>query len=372
MKQLRKFLMLPALLLGTLLLSSCGERPPIEAVQHGFRGTGMDLIYNPRILAEQAEKNAVPVSSGPASADGPKAGAVYQNVKVLNNLSVGQFTSFMVAMTSWVAPEQGCAYCHNVNNFADESLYTKSVARNMILMTQRVNTQWQSHVAQTGVTCYTCHRGNNIPQNVWFEDPAQKVGNGMLGNKNGQNTPVESSGYASLPNNTFAAYLLNDQKIRVNGETALPTGNKSSINATEGTYGLMMHFSKSLGVNCTYCHNTRSIASWEQSPPQKSTAWYAIRMSRDLNKNYMEPIQGLFPAHRLGPTGDVAKNNCATCHQGAYKPLYGVSMLSDYPYLTGPAMTTQKAPNYPYLNGPAKSMQKSSDAVAPAKSVAMK
>jgi len=109
MKQLRKFLMLPVLLLGILLLSGCGERPPMETVQHGFRGTGMDLIYNPRILAEQAEKNAVPVSSGPASADGPKAGAVYPNLKVLNNLSIGQFTSFMVAMTSWVAPEQGPA-----------------------------------------------------------------------------------------------------------------------------------------------------------------------------------------------------------------------------------------------------------------------
>jgi photosynthetic reaction center cytochrome c subunit len=374
MKQLRKFLMLPALLVGILLLTGC-ERPPIEAVQHGFRGTAMDLIYNPRILAEQAEKNTIPASAGLASAEGPKAGAIYQNVKVLNNLSVGQFTSFMVAMTSWVAPEQGCAYCHNVNNFADDSLYTKSVARNMILMTQRVNTQWQDHVAQTGVTCYTCHRGNNIPQNVWFKDPPEKVGNGMLGNKNGQNTPVTGSGYSSLPKNTYAAYLLNDEKIEVNGETALPTGKKSdraSINATEGTYGLMIHFSNSLGVNCTYCHNTRAIASWEESPPQRAKAWYAIQMAQDLNNNYMEPIQGLFPPHRLGPTGDVAKANCATCHQGAYKPLYGVSMLADYPYLTGPAMTTQKPPKYPYLDGPAMKKQKVTDAAPPTKSVAMK
>jgi len=63
MKQLRKLLILPALLLSVLVLSGC-ERPPIEAVQHGFRGTAMDLIYNPRILAEQAENNAVPASSG--------------------------------------------------------------------------------------------------------------------------------------------------------------------------------------------------------------------------------------------------------------------------------------------------------------------
>ena len=94
MKQLRKFLILPALLVSVLLLSGC-ERPPIEAVQHGYRGTAMDLIYNPRILAEQAENNAVPVSYGAAPADGPKAGAVYKNVKVLNNLSVAQFLSLI-------------------------------------------------------------------------------------------------------------------------------------------------------------------------------------------------------------------------------------------------------------------------------------
>ena len=29
------------------------------------------------------------------------------------------------------------------------------------------------------------------------------------------------------------------------------------------------------------------------------------------------------------------KVNNTTCHQGAYKPLYGVSMLKDYPFLTG-------------------------------------
>ena len=36
---------------------------------------------------------------------------------------------------------------------------------------------------------------------------------------------------------------------------------------------------------------------------------------------------------RLGPTGDAPKANCTTCHQGAYKPLYGANMLDDYPSL---------------------------------------
>ena len=44
-------------------------------------------------------------------------------------------------------------------------------------------------------------------------------------------------------------------------------------------------------------------------------------MVRDLNKDYLEPLTDVFPANRLGPTGDVAKVNCATCHQGVDKPL---------------------------------------------------
>ena len=50
-------------------------------------------------------------------------------------------------------------------------------------------------------------------------------------------------------------------------------------------------------------------------------------MVRDLNTNYLAPLAGVFPANRLGPTGDALKVNCATCHQGVYKPLFGASML---------------------------------------------
>ena len=40
-----------------------------------------------------------------------------------------------------------------------------------------------------------------------------------------------------------------------------------------------------------------------------------------------------FPANRRGPAGDVAKVNCATCHQGAHKPLYGAEMAKFHPEL---------------------------------------
>jgi photosynthetic reaction center cytochrome c subunit len=115
--------------------------------------------------------------------------------------------------------------------------------------------------------------------------------------------------------------------------TSLPNGSDRNIKQTEATYGLMMHMSQGLGVNCTFCHNSRSFAEWNQSTPQRATAWYGIRMARDLNVAYLEPLQGTFPANRLGPLGDVPKLNCATCHQGVNKPLKGVSHLADYPEL---------------------------------------
>ena len=134
----------------------------------------------------------------------------------------------------------------------------------------------------------------------------------------------------------------------------MPTGNKQTIKQTEWTFSLMTHMSTALGVNCTYCHNTRSMSTWETSPPQRVTAWHGIRMVRDLNNQYMEPISNVFPPHRLGPTGDVAKANCQTCHQGVFKPMYGVSMLKDYPELAtqrpsliapAPASPTAEAPD---------------------------
>jgi photosynthetic reaction center cytochrome c subunit len=331
-----------ALIGGAVVLAGC-EPPPVDTVQRGYRGTGMDEIYHPATIAAELAKNQPPQLTPAASADGPKAGAIYQNVKVLGDLSVGQFAGLMVDITNWVAPAQGCTYCHVGGNFAEDTLYTKVVARRMLQMTQHINGDWKQHVAATGVTCYTCHRGNNVPTNIWFKSADGADAHGMLGWKAGQNAPDKSVGYASLPNDPFTSYLENSEEIRVNSTTALPEGPVNpSIKNAEATYGLMMHMSKSLGVNCTYCHNSRSFASWETSTPQRATAWYGIRMARDLNKTYLDSLNGVFPPNRLGPTGDVPKLNCATCHQGAFKPLYGADILHGYPGLIGP-----KGADYP-------------------------
>ncbi len=320
------------------------ERPTTKWVQWGYRGTGMVHIVNTRTIEDPARKalNAMPEPEDKIEPSGQKAGDAYQNVQVLKDIDSNELLRQMTAISKWVAPEQGCAYCHKDGaNFAEDALYTKVVARRMIQMTRHLNADWKQHVAikGAGVTCYTCHRGNPIPKNVWYTPVPARSSLALLGNDGGQNKRAQAVGLSSLPYDPFTPFLQGDQQIRVNGPTALPTTNRASLKQGEWTYALMMVMSKSLGVNCTYCHNMQNFQAWSASTPQRVTAWYGIRMVRDINNNYINPLTPLYAnvPGRKGPAGDLPKAYCGTCHQGAFKPLNGVSMIKDYPALAGPS-----------------------------------
>jgi photosynthetic reaction center cytochrome c subunit len=319
-----------ATVLSALVLAGC-ERPPMDSVQRGYRGLGMEAVVNPRLLEDQLEANVLPAAMPRVEGGGPKASEVYQNVHILGDLDVGNFTRLMTAITSWVAPEQGCNYCHVGDDFASDDVYTKRVARVMLAMTQRTNEDWKSHVGETGVTCYTCHRGQPVPEAVWATDPGPAHAKGLAPAQ--QNIAAESVAYASLPYDPLTPFLQEDNEIRVISDVALPEGSRKSIKQTEWTYGLMMHFSDALGVNCTHCHNSRSFFAWDQSPPERTTAWYGIRLVREMNNDFIDSTTDILPASRKGPLGDPLKVNCTTCHLGAYRPLYGQQMLADYPSL---------------------------------------
>jgi len=327
---------------ASALLAGC-EMPPPDTVQNGYRGLQMQTNYNPRLLQESLDANIPPEPIPAAAPGGPKAKDLYKNVQVLGELSVGEFNRLMVALTTWVAPEQGCYYCHVNEGFEYDGIYTKVVSRRMIQMTQTTNANWKDHVADTGVTCYTCHRGNPVPQYVWTSDPGP--GQPSMLAPTGQNIPSKTVAYSSLPYDPFTPFLSQDNDIRVIGDTVLPQGNRRSIKQAEWTYGLMMHMSDSLGVNCTYCHNTRSFYSWDQSAPARTTAWYAIRHVREMNNDYVTPLGEILPDTRKGPLGDPYKIYCTTCHQGAYKPLYGAPMLKDYPSLAQPLTAAEPEAN---------------------------
>ncbi len=338
---LRRAVLAAAALSGAVLLAGCdnpiAEKPPMDSVQRGYRGTGMVQIINPRIANPHIEATLkdLPEAAPPVPSGGPSATTVFKNVQVLGDLNIGEFTRLMVAMTQWVSPDQGCAYCHAPEGMESDALYTKVVARRMLQMTRTINSKWKDHVAATGVTCYTCHRGNPVPSEVWFTQPAPKSATGFTAVTADQNLASPIVNQSSLPRDPFTTYLSGAVPINVVPNTALPQKPGPGIQQTEATYGLMMHLSQSLGVNCTYCHNSRSFTDWEQSSPQRITAWHGIRMVRELNNSYLDPLKPVYPVERLGVLGDAPKANCGTCHQGAFKPLYGAQMAKDYPELGG-------------------------------------
>lgn len=330
-----------------------GTPIPAEATQTGYRGTGMETIADARDLTALSAANVLPE---PQTYDPepvvPEPGEelvkdidFYENVQVLGDLTEANFNRLMAAITEWVAPEQGCAYCHGEEgNFASDDNYAKVVSRRMLQMTRHINANWGDHVGAVGVTCYTCHRGQNVPKGIWFEDEHPRAGMSAGADRANQNRPLAITAYSSLPAAALETYLSGEESpsIRVislqprRGDAPTP-----GVKETEATYSLMMYLSSSLGVNCTFCHNSRSFFIWEASPPTRMTAWHGIQMVRGLNAEYLTPLGPEYPPHRLGPTGDAPKLACTTCHQGAPKPLLGQSMLGDWPELA-----TEGAPVY--------------------------
>jgi photosynthetic reaction center cytochrome c subunit len=330
------------LLTGIMLWKAGWNLPPVVSNQTGYRGTGMVVIKDKDRLAALQAANVAPPPPYEADGSGPRAKENHPGLQVLGDISEDQLVRLMASITEWVAPEQGCAYCHNVDNMADRSKYTHQVATRMLQMTRTINGNWKQHVAQTGVTCYTCHHGQPVPKNIWFKEPglnAQAGQSGWVGYNGGQNMVAKYADNTSLPFDALSEYLSGDKNIRITSTSALPRDNKLGTMDAEHTYALMLHMSTGLGQNCDFCHNTRAFNEWDQSPPQRVTAWYGIRMVRALNKEYLEPLASVFPPNRLGPTGDVPKVNCATCHNGLGKPLNGVSMLKDYLAELGGAKT---------------------------------
>jgi photosynthetic reaction center cytochrome c subunit len=326
------------------LLVSWGQPYATDSLQTGPRGTGMsvpefetDLATPDPAIAGFLETTSAPI---PPQGGEETAGEARENVPPgLENLTVDNYDRLLTAMRAWTGiPDL----------FADPASYQTAVGHTMISMTQNINENWDAHVnanKQVGVTCYTCHRGQPVPDNIWFR--ATPTVETMEGWSAVQNRVTPLSQYTSLPSDALEEYLVNygviavhDLESRVENDIA----NDPLIQQTERTYSLMNYVSNSLGVNCLFCHNSRAFyPSSGQITPQWSTANLGIQMVLELNNEYLIPIEGLLPPERLGPVhGDAPKVACKTCHQGYQQPLQGTNVIGDWPELA----TTTGEPVY--------------------------
>lgn len=334
-------------------LITLGQPYATESLQTGPRGTGMsitefdsDRLAPDPDIAELIEDPPFPPEPGEELAKD-----IYQNVQVLGDLTDANFNRLMAAMTRWVSPDEGCAYCHgdgDVETYGEDNLNTKVVARRMIQMTQNINEAWDGHVnvnAQVGVTCMTCHRGQPVPSDIWFK--LSPVNERVAGWGAIQNRVTPLSSFTSLPSDALETYLVDGETIGVHDLESRVAGipgvdGYPGIQQAERTYALMNYISNSLGVNCLFCHNSRAFYDGAEVTPQWGTEMLGISMVQELNNEYLIPLKDSYPPERLGPVHqDAPKAACRTCHKGYQQPLQGTNVIKDWPELA-----TTGAPDY--------------------------
>ena len=343
----------PAILVGAAgaavfvaaMLVNFGQPFKTDTLQTGPRGTGMgvpefqadlaasypdaDNFYTTEPIVPEA--NARPIRIVRANAE-----------PTLGYLTPENYDRLVEAMRIWTGiPDL----------FAGEENYQTVVARNMIEMTQNINEFWGGHVnanAEVGVTCYTCHRGQPVPNNIWFEvSPVNENAGGWSANQN-RVTMVSNS--TSLPSDYLETYLLLNEDGQYNrigvhdlASRVQQMDGDPLIQHAERTYAFMNYIANSLGVNCTFCHNTRAFYDAAQVTPQWATATLGIQMVQEALDLYVLPLADVLPAERLGPVhGDVPKLACRTCHQGQQRPLRGLNVIANWPELA----TTSGEPDY--------------------------
>jgi photosynthetic reaction center cytochrome c subunit len=299
--------------------------------------------------AAAAALNQAPPALPAAASGGPMATATYKNVQVLTDVSAAEFMRLQTAITQWVAPKQGCSFCHAGTDYASDAKPEKAAARLMLQMVRHINADWANHVQPAGVTCYTCHRGQPVPPEIWFPDAPPPVRPLIDKQENWQENADTVRKF--FPDAGWSEYFLQDEPIAVQAKTALHSNTASSYIEAKRIYEMMMQLSDGIGVNCGYCHNSRAFASWDESSPFRWIGFYAIKLVRDLNQNFLLKVAQVVPQTRalVDPTslpvmparetGQQQGNGlviCATCHYGLPKPLNGAAMLDAYPGLTGP------------------------------------
>lgn len=294
--------------LVAVALAAFGQPFATDSLQTGPRGIGMSV---PEFKSDLAIRDL-------------------DEVKLLN-MQVPE-GDVLAAMRAWTGIP---------NLFEDPDSYQTAVGSMMIAMTQNINENWDAHVnanKEVGVTCYTCHRGQPVPSEVWFDiTPVTEATEGWAAVQN-RATMISQS--TSLPSNALQTYLIDAEVIGVHDLESRVAGipgqdGYPGIQHAERTYSLMNYFANSLGVNCVFCHNSRAFYDGGQVTPQWATANLGIQMVQELNNDYIIPAGALLPEERLGPVnGDEPKLACKTCHKGYQQPLRGTNVIGGWPQLS--------------------------------------
>lgn len=294
------------------------------------------------------------------------------NVQVLVGMSSAQIWTYMQQYVSG-ALGVGCQYCHNINNFASDEYPQKIAARNMLRLVRDVNAEfivnlpnWQGNYVQ----CATCH--NNAPNNL--EGFGAQFINSVPPIKVTVD-PLDANGMAILDpaqkpeairepvllKDAILFYIYNYQVWKPfdpndpesgRGSLALTYDGGRTQDQVTINQNVMNYQAWSLGVGCTFCHNSRNFVAYELNPAgdnvlnplyayNKLKAQRMLLLTTWLAENW--PRYGAIAKPEI-PTGSGAASRysyqrlgdgqiynvpgCYTCHQGNNIPLASINQAN--------------------------------------------
>jgi photosynthetic reaction center cytochrome c subunit len=114
------------------------------------------ILTDMRYLATALLLSALALCAQDAPKQGGGRGGPPKNLKVLKPEEVRPVMGLMMASLG-----QRCNFCHVQGDNASDENPKKLIARKMMEMTNTINANFPDGKAH--VSCYTCHRGKNIP-----------------------------------------------------------------------------------------------------------------------------------------------------------------------------------------------------------------
>jgi photosynthetic reaction center cytochrome c subunit len=291
------------------------------------------------------------------------------NVQVLQGMSSAQIWTYMQQYVSG-GLGVGCQYCHNINNFASDEIPQKASARDMLRLVNDVNAEfivglpnWRGNYVQ----CTTCHNNqpinlegfgtqfvNSVPPIQVVVDPLDDQGVPII---DPALKPAEVAGPVDLKD-AVLFYVYNyqiwspfDPNVEGTGRGSMaltfeggPTQEQVTINQN-----VMNYQSWSLGVGCTFCHNSRNFLAFETDPAgnlanpvyalNRLKAMQMLQLTTWLSANWLEYGaigREAIPTIREGGASEYSYRQlsdgqfynvpgCYTCHQGNSVPLASIN-----------------------------------------------
>jgi photosynthetic reaction center cytochrome c subunit len=92
---------------------------------------------------------------------------VFQHIEVLKGKPASRLPGMMRALTGLLGVR--CSHCHVPGHWDSEEKHTKQVTREQFAMQATINSRYFHD--ENKVTCWTCHRGQPIPESL---PPARK------------------------------------------------------------------------------------------------------------------------------------------------------------------------------------------------------